>query len=153
MPLPPPAEAHRLHMLYDVCERRFIKRRIGLLLVLAKIDDPVPRRTSRQVHAVEPWLEDIGVRASVRVCGKTQPFPRQIARNVEWTILVDSQESNRRVCRESCSPRQVDAAFREVGVDIARFRAVQEDGQSTVFASKTNQRDPNSGTVDHPGFV
>ena len=134
-----------------------------------EIDDPLARRAARQVHAVHPRLQDVGVGPTVRVGRQAEPFARQIARNVERAALRIAHERGAGVRRQAPDTSEVDAgaaaARRQIGEDLVHGPAVEPRRPPTrrrrparriglvAAGREADHRHPHRRPVDHPRFV
>ncbi len=75
--------ALRKNILFDVLKRSIEERGFALRHFPAKIDDPHVAGTSRQVHAVAPWPQHIGIWSAIRIEWQEQPCARECAGNIE----------------------------------------------------------------------
>ena len=146
-------------MVPDMLERSLVERSLFLAHLPPEIHDPLARRAAGQVHAVDPGLENVRIGPPVRIGRKAQPFPREIARNVERPALRVAHEGDPHVRRDAPRSCQVDpgpaAPGREVGMDFVRGFAVEARLRPVpvVGAGEADQRDPHRRAVDHPRLV
>ena len=86
------ALAHRVYVLLNPAEWFCVQRGIAVRHVPTEIDDPLACGSAREIHAVHPRLQDVGIDLPVRVGRNSKPFAREFTRGVEGATLRIAHE-------------------------------------------------------------